>query len=279
MIYIRGNRATTTPGATTTAAPGGATTTCCPTSAAPRTTPAARARTTARAARCRSRTCGTSPSTPQHFIEAAIRRGALANDDFNGAQQDGVGFYQVTQRDGGRCSAADAYLASRPQNLTVITGALATGLVIEGGRAAGVTYRHAGPRRDGARRGRGHPGRRRDRHAAAADALRHRARRPPAGARHLRDRRHARRGRQPDRPPGRAGALVHPARQGPVGVHREPRLRPLEDDPQGPAHLQHRRGGRIRAQRPAAVRARPAVARPARWPSASRASPTRPGAR
>jgi choline dehydrogenase len=80
----------------------------------------------------------------QLFIEAAIRRGALANDDFNGAKQEGVGFYQVTQRDGVRCSVADAYLADKPQNLTIITNALATGLVIEGGRAAGVTYRFQG---------------------------------------------------------------------------------------------------------------------------------------
>ena len=77
----------------------------------------------------------------RHFIEAAVRRGAVANDDFNGAQQDGVGYYQVTQRDGRRCSAADGYLAARPQNLTVITDALVTGVLIEGGRAAGVTYR------------------------------------------------------------------------------------------------------------------------------------------
>ena len=80
----------------------------------------------------------------EHFIEAATRRGAAPNDDFNGAQQDGVGFYQVTQRDGQRCSAADAYLASRPENLTVVTNAFVTGLVIEGGRAAGVTFRSAG---------------------------------------------------------------------------------------------------------------------------------------
>jgi choline dehydrogenase len=80
----------------------------------------------------------------EHFIEAATRRGALRNDDFNGAQQDGVGFYQVTQKDGRRCSAADAYLVNRPQNLTIVTNAFVTGLVIEGGRAAGVTYRHAG---------------------------------------------------------------------------------------------------------------------------------------
>jgi choline dehydrogenase len=75
------------------------------------------------------------------FIEAAMRRGALANDDFNGAQQEGVGFYQVTQRDGVRCTVADAYLANRPENLTIVTNALVTGLVLEGGRAAGVTYR------------------------------------------------------------------------------------------------------------------------------------------
>ena len=78
------------------------------------------------------------------FVEAAVRRGAAANDDFNGAEQEGVGFYQVTQRDGARCSAADAYLASRPKNLTVVTDALVTGLILEGGRAAGVTYRRAG---------------------------------------------------------------------------------------------------------------------------------------
>ena len=80
----------------------------------------------------------------EHFVEAAVKRGALPNDDFNGPQQDGVGFYQVTQRDGQRCSAADAYLASRPENLTVTTNAFVTGLLIEGGRAAGVTFRSAG---------------------------------------------------------------------------------------------------------------------------------------
>ena len=75
-----------------------------------------------------------------HFIQAAIRRGAVANEDFNGAQQDGVGYYQDTQRDGRRCSAADGYLAEKPKNLAVVTDALVTGVLIEGGRAAGVTY-------------------------------------------------------------------------------------------------------------------------------------------
>jgi choline dehydrogenase len=78
------------------------------------------------------------------FIAAATRRGALENDDFNGPEQDGVGFYQVTQRDGKRCSVADAYLAHRPRNLAIVTNALVTGLLIEGGRAAGVTYRYHG---------------------------------------------------------------------------------------------------------------------------------------
>ena len=52
--------------------------------------------------------------------------------------------YQVTQRDGRRCSVADAYLAGRPANLTVLSRAFVTGLVIEGGRATGVTYQRDG---------------------------------------------------------------------------------------------------------------------------------------
>jgi choline dehydrogenase-like flavoprotein len=80
----------------------------------------------------------------QHFIASASRRGAVENDDFNGPQQDGVGFFQVTQRDGRRCSVADAYLSHKPENLSIITNALATGLLIEAGRAVGVTYRKAG---------------------------------------------------------------------------------------------------------------------------------------
>jgi choline dehydrogenase len=80
------------------------------------------------------------------FVDAARRCGMAANDDFNGTQQDGAGFYQVTQRGGRRWSAADAYLhpaAERP-NLTVQTDALVTGIVIEGGRAAGVRYLQRG---------------------------------------------------------------------------------------------------------------------------------------
>ncbi|MHB8659716.1 MAG: GMC family oxidoreductase [Solirubrobacteraceae bacterium] len=83
--------------------------------------------------RSRYRTCAA-------FIEAAQQAGLAANEDFNGPQQDGVGWYQVTQRGGMRCSAAVAYLhpaLGRP-NLTVETGAYVTRLLLEGERAVGV---------------------------------------------------------------------------------------------------------------------------------------------
>jgi choline dehydrogenase len=86
-----------------------------------------------------------SPMT-KTWVAAAQECGLPANDDFNGAQQDGSGFYQVTQRDGRRCSAADAYLRpamARP-NLEVRTDARATKVVVEGGRAAGVRYLQRG---------------------------------------------------------------------------------------------------------------------------------------
>jgi choline dehydrogenase len=80
------------------------------------------------------------------FVEAAQACGMIANDDFNGPSQDGAGFYQVTQRGGRRCSAADAYLRpalSRP-NLTVQTDSLVTRIGIEGDRAAVVHYLRGG---------------------------------------------------------------------------------------------------------------------------------------
>ncbi len=80
------------------------------------------------------------------FVEAAAASGLARNADFNGREQDGAGLYQVTQRAGRRCSAASAYLhpiLSRP-NLTVVTRALATRIVLQGARAAGVQYAHAG---------------------------------------------------------------------------------------------------------------------------------------
>lgn len=76
------------------------------------------------------------------FVAAARSRGWPQNDDFNGAQQEGFGFYQVTHSQGRRCSSAVAYLrpARGRQNLTVVTRAQATRVLLERGRAIGVEY-------------------------------------------------------------------------------------------------------------------------------------------
>jgi choline dehydrogenase len=84
------------------------------------------------------------------WVESARAFGLPANDDFNGAEQDGVGHYQVTQRRGRRCSTADAYLRpalDRP-NLTLATDALATKVLVENGRATGVRYVTSGREED-----------------------------------------------------------------------------------------------------------------------------------
>jgi len=80
------------------------------------------------------------------FIEAAAQAGYARNDDFNGAQQRGFGYYQVTQRNGRRCSSSVAYLwpAMKRRNLTVLTHAQATRIVLTGLCATGVEYRHHG---------------------------------------------------------------------------------------------------------------------------------------
>jgi choline dehydrogenase-like flavoprotein len=82
----------------------------------------------------------------QAFIDAAVAAGHPANGDFNGAQQEGFGLYQVTQRNSARCSAAAGYLRSARgrANLHVLTGAEAQRVVIESGRAVGVDYRRRG---------------------------------------------------------------------------------------------------------------------------------------
>ena len=78
------------------------------------------------------------------FLEATAQAGLPANGDFNGPVQEGFGFYQVTQRDGARCSSAAAYLAPvrGRANLTVRTGARALRVLLEGGRASGVEFAH-----------------------------------------------------------------------------------------------------------------------------------------
>ncbi len=83
------------------------------------------------------------------FLAAGAAAGHPATEDYNGARQEGFARTQQTIRDGRRCSAAVAYLRpalARP-GLTVATGALATRIVFDGHRAAGVEYEQRGEKR------------------------------------------------------------------------------------------------------------------------------------
>ena len=80
------------------------------------------------------------------MIAGAAELGIPRNDDFNGATQEGAGYYQLSTRHGRRCSTAVAYLkpARTQANLHVETNAHATRVVLEDRRATGVVYRQAG---------------------------------------------------------------------------------------------------------------------------------------
>ncbi len=80
------------------------------------------------------------------FLEAAAELQLPKNDDFNGARQEGIGYYQVTQREGKRCSAAVAYLhpARTRANVVVKPDSRCEKILIEDGRAAGVNFRQGG---------------------------------------------------------------------------------------------------------------------------------------
>ncbi|MEO1092188.1 MAG: GMC family oxidoreductase N-terminal domain-containing protein [Pseudomonadota bacterium] len=80
------------------------------------------------------------------FIRAGQQAGLPHNTDFNGARQEGVGFYQLTQRAARRCSAAGAYLhpAMKRGSIELLTEALATRIIVERGRAAGVEISRGG---------------------------------------------------------------------------------------------------------------------------------------
>jgi len=87
------------------------------------------------------------------YVEAAQQLGYPRNDDFNGPVQEGAGHYQTTMRNGLRCSAATAYLtpARRRANLKVVANALATRILFEGRRAAGIAYLAGGGEEQSAR--------------------------------------------------------------------------------------------------------------------------------
>lgn len=83
------------------------------------------------------------------MIQAAEQAGVPRTRDFNGATQEGVGFYQATLAGARRCSAAHGYLkpARGRSNLLIQTGAVVAEVLIEGGRALGVRYRVDGQER------------------------------------------------------------------------------------------------------------------------------------
>ncbi len=87
--------------------------------------------------------CAPSPLAKAFVESAAARCRVRVTDDFNGAEQEGAGFYQLTFRKGHRASTATAFLdpVRRRENLVVMSGALALGLVLAGDRVTGVRIR------------------------------------------------------------------------------------------------------------------------------------------
>ncbi|MEP6702522.1 MAG: GMC family oxidoreductase N-terminal domain-containing protein, partial [Betaproteobacteria bacterium] len=83
---------------------------------------------------------------PDAFIAGAQSVGIPGTTDFNNATQEGAGYYQLTTKNGWRCSTVTAYLkpARGRSNLTVETDAPVTRLVLEGKRATGVQYTQRG---------------------------------------------------------------------------------------------------------------------------------------
>lgn len=79
------------------------------------------------------------------FIEASQQAGFPRNDDFNGSTQEGAGYFQLTARNGRRCSTAVGYLkpARQRANLKVAANALTTRILFKGRSAVGVEYQQA----------------------------------------------------------------------------------------------------------------------------------------
>lgn len=81
-----------------------------------------------------------------HWVDAAEAAGYPRTEDYNGEDQEGVGYFQLTMRGGRRCSSAVAYLrpAKGRHNLRIVTDAQTERLLIEEGRAVGVRARIKG---------------------------------------------------------------------------------------------------------------------------------------
>ena len=82
----------------------------------------------------------------EHFIQAATEIGIPFNEDYNGAEQEGVGYFQQTAYNGFRWSTAKSFLrpAKSRANLKVLTRAQVTRLVFDGKRVTGVEYQQGG---------------------------------------------------------------------------------------------------------------------------------------
>ena len=82
----------------------------------------------------------------EHFIQAATEIGIPYNEDYNGAEQEGVGYFQQTAYNGFRWSTAKSFLrpAKSRANLKVLTRAQATRLLFDGKRVSGVEYQQGG---------------------------------------------------------------------------------------------------------------------------------------
>ncbi|WP_297769053.1 choline dehydrogenase [uncultured Roseovarius sp.] len=77
------------------------------------------------------------------WVAAAQEAGYPFNPDYNGAHQEGVGYFQLTARNGRRCSSAVAFLnpVRGRENLTILTKAQASHITFDGSRASGVAWR------------------------------------------------------------------------------------------------------------------------------------------
>ncbi len=95
---------------------------------------------------CRAR--GTNPLFDA-FVQAGRQAGHPLNDDFNGAEQEGVGRYDFTIRRGRRCSASAAFLSPIRQrrNLAILTDSLVRRVIVEAGRATGIEVAQGGETR------------------------------------------------------------------------------------------------------------------------------------
>ena len=82
------------------------------------------------------------------FVRSAIAAGYAFNQDYNGAKQEGVGYAQLSQRRGFRCSAADAFLKPMlwARNVKLLLYAMVEKIELENDRAVAVRFQHRGRR-------------------------------------------------------------------------------------------------------------------------------------